>query len=111
VAEQLRLDQRLRQRRTVERNERPTPPAAREVDGHRDELLAGPALASYQDIHVVRGDLSDQSTELHHRPAAADERGVAGALAEGGAQALAPRDKMSRLQGPVDNQTDLVHVH
>src|SRR5439155_22887477 len=45
VAEQLRLEQRLGQRRTVLRDERPAAPRRARVDRARDELLARAALA------------------------------------------------------------------
>ena len=48
VAEQLRLRQRLRQRRAVELDERPVPARRDVVDDARDESLAGARLAAQQ---------------------------------------------------------------
>src|SRR5216117_265801 len=45
VAEQLALDQRLGDRRTVDGDERPVAPVGKVVDRARDQLLAGATLA------------------------------------------------------------------
>src|SRR5690606_23138635 len=56
-AEQLRLEQRLRDRGAVDRNERLLRARAQVVDRAREELLAGAALAEQQRRRAGRRDL------------------------------------------------------
>src|SRR5262245_44767089 len=60
VAEQLRLDQRLGDRRHVDGHERLPAALAPRVDRPRYQLLAGAALARDQDGRRRRGDLGDE---------------------------------------------------
>ena len=64
VAEQLGLEQRLRQRAAVERDERLLAPQRVEVDRPRDELLAGARLARHQDRAVGARDGLDHLEHL-----------------------------------------------
>jgi hypothetical protein len=68
VPEQLRLQEGLRHRPTVEDHERPTGPAALQVDGPRHQLLSGPRLPREQD-RGVRGchDGRDPQHLVHGR--------------------------------------------
>src|SRR2546422_11195418 len=65
VAEQLRLEQRLGQRRAVHRDERAATPRRAPVDGAGDELLARAALAL--DEHGG-GAVRHLFDERHHPP-------------------------------------------
>ncbi len=78
VPEQLALQQRLGNGRAVDRQEAPGCPRAVLIDGPRDQLLAGAALAADQHGDVLRGDAADCFVDLLHRFAAADHHvGVA----------------------------------
>ena len=59
VAEELALDERRRERRAVDRDERPAAARARLVDRARDELLAGAGLAEEQHGRRRRRDLAE----------------------------------------------------
>ena len=72
VAEELGLEQRLGQRRAVDRHERPGGARAVAVHGARDELLAGAALAADQHGRVALRDARDAIEDGAHRLAAAD---------------------------------------
>ena len=79
VAEQLRFEQRLGQRRAGDRHERLRGAVAGVVDGARDQLLAGAALALDQHRAAQAGDLVRQVQDLVHLRVLADhvvERGI-----------------------------------
>ena len=57
VAEQLRLEQLLGQRRAIQRHERPALAGGRGMDEPRHDFLAGPRLAGHQHGGVRRGHL------------------------------------------------------
>ena len=67
VAEQLGFEQRLGQRRAVDRHERRRRARALIVDHPDDELLAGAALAVDQDGRVERRHARRQLEHLLHR--------------------------------------------
>ncbi len=73
VAEQLRLDQLLRQRRAVDLDERALRAAAAHVDRVGDQLLADAVLALDQDVGVALGHRLDQLEQLAHLLALADD--------------------------------------
>ena len=73
VAEELRLEQRLRQRAAVERDERTIAPQRIEVDGARHPFLAGARLAGHEHRAVGARDLLDQLEDGEHLLAAADD--------------------------------------
>src|SRR5690606_13766264 len=81
-AEELALEQVLRDRRAIDRDERPRPPRRELVERARRELLAGAALAGEQHRGVGRGELADPHVERLHRGRAADELDQAVALAD-----------------------------
>ncbi len=56
VAEQLRLEQRIGQRRAVDRDERPAAPARGVMNEPCDDFLAGPRLAGQQHGRLGAGD-------------------------------------------------------
>jgi hypothetical protein len=65
VAEQLALEQRLRQRGAVEREQRPGPSRQR-VQGVGEQLLADAGLAGDQHVDRAGGDVADQT--VHAAP-------------------------------------------
>ena len=73
VAEQLRLDQVLRDRGAVDLDERPLRPLAVVVDRVRDQLLAGAVLPLDQDVGVAAGDALHQLEHFVHLLALADD--------------------------------------
>ncbi len=73
VAEQLRLDQIVRQRRAAHLDERLLGARRVVVDGVRDQLLAGARLAAQQHGRVGARDLRDLLVDLPHRAAGADQ--------------------------------------
>ena len=87
VSEEFALEQTLRDRRAVDRDERLRRAAAREVDGARDDFLAGAALAADQHARAAARDLADQREDLAHRGALADQLAHRRGLVDGAAQA------------------------
>ena len=73
VAEQLRLDQILRQRRATDFDERLLRARRVVVNGVGDQLLAGARFAAQQHRRVGAGDLRNLLVDLAHRPARADQ--------------------------------------
>ncbi len=98
VAEQLALEQRLRDRRAVHRHERPLGPLRELVDGARDQLLARAGLAQDQHRRRARRGHLDQPVDLLHRGAHAQQRPEPTRLLE-----LAPQD------GDLTIDLDLLH--
>src|SRR5207247_8526195 len=92
VAEELGLDQLVRDRGAVDLDERLLAPRRPGVDGACDQLLATAVLAADQHPAGRRGGGGDLLTEAADRLALADDRGVlVAALAERRALAGAPR--------------------
>ncbi|MFN8096101.1 MAG: hypothetical protein U0599_28455 [Vicinamibacteria bacterium] len=73
VAEQLRLEEPLRDRPAVDRHERPLGPRTVAVDRAGDELLAGARLAGHQHRRVGGAGEGDLLVDGEHRAAAAHE--------------------------------------
>ena len=71
VTEQLRLDERLGERRAVDRDERRALARATRVERVRDQLLAGAALAADEHGRIALRDGVDALDELLHRRACA----------------------------------------
>ncbi|MCY1004801.1 hypothetical protein OV079_04280 [Nannocystis pusilla] len=74
VAEQLRLEQLGRDRRAVDRHERPRVPRAAGVDPASDELLAGPALAGHEHRRGGPGHPIGEVERARHRRRVTDDR-------------------------------------
>ncbi len=68
VAEELVLQQVVRDRRAVDRQERGLGVGPLRMQGPRDQLLAGARLARDQDVAPRRPDLADQRLDRPHRP-------------------------------------------
>src|SRR5262249_47724127 len=73
VTEELRLHQRLGDGRDVDGDERRVAPVTAAMDGARDELLAGAALAGDEHGGRRRRDLRDQLIEARHLGMAPDQ--------------------------------------
>ena len=73
VAKQIALDQVLRQRTTVYRDERAAPPRRARVESSGEELLAGPRLAAQQHRGVVNRHQVDPRPRGPHRGTAGDD--------------------------------------
>ena len=86
MAEQLRLDEGLRERRAVHRDERPVGARARLMDRPRQHLLPGPALAGEQHRRPGGGDLAGVVDRRQEPGRPADDGVEPEALVERGPQ-------------------------
>ena len=73
VAEELRLEQRLGNRRAIELHERPAAASRVLVNGLGDQLLAGAALTENQHRRIGGADAIDEPHDVFHRAARANE--------------------------------------
>ena len=78
MAEELTLDEGLRDGAAVDRDERPAGACASSMKLARDELFAGAGLAFDQDGDRAVGHAADFLVNLLHQPAIADDVIVAG---------------------------------
>ena len=92
VAEQLRFEQLLRDRRAVHGQERPPAPLAPVVDRLREQFLAGAGLARHQHAHVGRG----------HGACLVEQRMHEGIAGDHGAVGLIHRQLRAGQQGTPD---------
>jgi hypothetical protein len=76
VPEELGLEEALGERRAVERDERPRRAVRPLVDGPREELLSGPALAEQHDGRPRRSHLPREIEGVAHDERVADDRAV-----------------------------------
>jgi len=74
VAEQLVLDQRLRNSGAIDGHERPVAARRELMDGAREQLLAGARLALQQDRRVSRRDPLDRIRDFDDPRRLADDR-------------------------------------
>ena len=88
VAEQLRLDQGIGQRRAIDRHERPVPPVAVGVDAASDQFLAGTRLAL--DHHRDAGVQQPRRLRDERARLVAEHRDRAAGLAVHGPRARTP---------------------
>lgn len=72
IAEQLRLQQVMRNRAAIDRDERPLAADGALVDRERRQFLAGSRLARDEHARVGLRDLADRAEQLLHRLAVAD---------------------------------------
>src|SRR5206468_3598453 len=80
VAEELGLQEGLRQRGAAHLDQWVWVPRAGSMDRLRNELLAGSRLTRHQDRCVRARHLADQLVDLEHRPRAADDSLALGGL-------------------------------
>jgi hypothetical protein len=111
VAEQLRLQERGRQRGAVEGDERALGARPQAVERARQELLAGAALAHDEDRGVGGGHPLDERDELHHRRRVADQLAEAARPLHLGAEAAHLAGQVAALGGPLDGGAQLGGIH
>src|SRR3990170_8057497 len=107
VAEQLALDEGLRDRGAAQRYKRSLPARAVPVDGPGDELLPGPALPDEQDGGVAAGDLLDLLEDLLHAKVAAHNPFDAKTLLQLLSQKPILLAQLDTLKGPPDSEQNL----
>src|SRR5213594_370725 len=108
VAEQIGLDERLGDGGRVDGDEGPVTPRALMVDGPRDQLLAGSALAGDQDGGRRPGDLRDQAVELLDRGMPTDDLVEDVRARQLGAQECDLALERPALEGAARQRQDLV---
>ena len=110
VAEQLRLDQILGDRRAVDLDERALGARTPVVQGVGDELLAGAVLALDEHVGVARRHGVHQLEQLAHHLALADHRAHAVGIAELGPQLLVRHPLVDLTAGPLEDADDAVGI-
>ena len=110
VAEQLGLEQRLGNRRTVDRDKRSVGPIAVRMKRTREQFLARPALTSKQHGGVGRGNAPQVAQHLEQRRVLADDRWRAVTGAERLLQQEVLGDDASLLDGAADRQDEVFMV-
>ena len=108
VAEQLRFQQVLGQRRAVDGNEGPRGALAVGVDGPRHQLLARPGLSQHEDIGLGARGLLDQLEHADHGGAAPDDVLEAERLLELLAEVAVLESQLALAQRAVDGDAELV---
>ena len=110
VTEQLRLEQRLRERRAVDCHERLTRLRRVVVDRARDALLSRPRFASDQYRGAIRRQHTDQLVDLDHRRIAPHQvlEGVWCRRFRG--QVLRPTAELALAEAPVHQQIDVIQI-
>src|SRR5579864_7937814 len=99
VAEELALEQRVRNGRAVDRYERVIGARADQMHRLGDEFLAGPGLAADEDRGVGRCGLLDDFVHFLHRPALADHLAERAVLP----QLLAEHPDLAQCAMPLDD--------
>ncbi len=110
MAEQLALQQFLRDGSAIDGNKRFVPPIAVEMDGVGDELLARPAFPQDEHCGVTLGDPLDGPVELLHGRALAHDLVVSLALLD-----LRAQESVFLLEGvellcPLENDQDFIQL-
>ncbi len=103
IAEQFRLQQVMRNRAAVDRDERPLAAAGALVNRERRQLLAGARLARDEHARVGLRDLADRAEQLLHRLAVADHPVFADRRRVGGAVDAIERGHPARMAEHVRN--------
>jgi hypothetical protein len=109
VAEKLALEQGVRDRGAVDRDEWPLPPRGEHVDGAGEELLARSALSLEKNRRVGRGHALRLGANGLERGRLADDRRHLPGLRLGKQQRLALTG--APLDGALDHQAQQVRVH
>ena len=100
VAEEVRLEEVGRHRAGVDGDERAGGAQREAVEGARDELLAGAALARDEDRRARGGGLADRLEDLLHRGRAADHLGEVVRRRRGGPSARGSRRRGASSRAP-----------
>ena len=106
VAEQLGLDQARRERRAVERDERPVGARADAMDRAREQLLAGAALADDQHGRIRGRDAIDHREQLAHQRRLADHLAEAARALDLAAQPADLARERAVLDRAIDDRAD-----
>ena len=110
VAEELRLEQGLRQRAAVHGDERPLAPRAGVVDGLGDDLLAGARLAGDEHGGVGGGDPRHEIEDPLHLGRAGHDAAGAEPVAHLPAQILVLAAERALVEGPIDPMEELIRL-
>ena len=110
VAEQRALDQLVRDRRQVDRDERRVAPAGLAVEQPREQLLAGAALAENQHRRRQLRDLLHQIDDVADLPARTDQELALAPLGDLGAQHHHLAVEILALAGVAHERSQLVVV-
>jgi hypothetical protein len=107
VTEELRLEERVGQRRAVQAEERPTRAPREPVQRLGDDLLADTRLAQDQDGQVTRGHALDELEDPQHGRVLDDDAGRDDALGGGSAERQLAR---RRALGVADDDPDAAEL-
>jgi hypothetical protein len=110
VPEDLALEQRLGNRRAVDRHIRRARPRTELVDRLRHQLLAGSRFAADEDRGVGRCRLLDRAVDLPHPGAVADEPPEAAVLAQLAAQHLHLAQRLLPLHDLVEQDPQPLRI-
>ncbi len=110
VAEELALEQCVVKHRTVQRDERLVPAAARGMKGLGNQLLACSGLTQDEHGGSERPDLLDQVEDLPHLRTLGDHRVKAVVFLELFPQFLELVDQPSPFEGPLDEEAKVIRV-
>ncbi len=110
VAEELRFEKGLGDRRAVEPDERAILPEAVEMDEPRDHLLARPRFAGDEDRRLRGGDLGGGVEEPGHGGGAADQVPPVEPLAEAFLQEAVLLLQMAVVHRPFQCEAELVEI-
>ena len=109
VAEELGLEQVLRQRGAVHRDEGLRRPRAVGVDGAGDQLLAGAGLAQHEDVGLGPGGLLDKVEDARHGLAAADDALETEGFLQLLAEILVLDLEVPLAERPLDRDAEVLH--
>ena len=110
VPEQLRLEQRLRNRRAIDLDERHVALRAAVVDRARDQFLPGAGLAGNEHRALGCGNELRTADDLFHRPAAADDAVVVELLVTFAEQVAVLGSQPLMVERPADDDEELVDL-
>jgi len=110
VAEELRLQEGLRDGGAVDLHKGPLPAGAVEVDGPGDHLLARSRFAGDEDCGLRRGDLGYRFQEPHHGRGVADEVPAVEAAPQTFLQEGVFLPEAAVFHGPLHLQAQLVEI-
>ena len=110
VAEELALEEALREGRAVDLDEGPSRARREVVDGVRHELLAHAALARDEDARLGGGHAPDEVEDLLHAGARADDGARPLLGLDLGLELLVLARELARIEGPLHEEGEVVEV-
>ena len=108
VAEELALDEILRDGRAVDLDERPVGPGALAIDGPRHQLLAGAAFTLDEHRGLGSGDFTDEVAKALHGRTAPQQFGTGRLGRIALAEVPVDLDELGELLGLLEGDVDLV---